>query len=122
MPVFDANYPSGNCISTTCYRLQDVLSTCVEALKSYYIYTSMPCERWPGCHPDYHAIFYKDWSGTSPNQTGPPKLVGSSHQHQPGQPSLVLPPRLDRSDYSEPWFQPPNINLSVLPSTYARTL
>ena len=28
-----------------------------------------------------HAIFYKDWSGTSPNRTGPPKLVGSSHRH-----------------------------------------
>jgi len=25
--------------------------------------------------------FYKDWSGTSSNQTGPPKLVWSSHPH-----------------------------------------
>ena len=25
--------------------------------------------------------FYKDWSGTSSNRTGPPKLVGSSHRH-----------------------------------------
>ena len=48
----------------------------------------------------------KDWSGTSPNRTGPPKLVGSSHRHQPGRASLVLPPRLDRSDYSEPWVDP----------------
>jgi len=52
-------------------------------------------------------IFYKDWSGTSPNQTGPPKLVGSSHRHQPGRASLVLPPRLDRSDYSEPCIAQP---------------
>ena len=51
-------------------------------------------------------IFYKDWSGTSPNQTEPPTLVGSIHQHQPGRASLVLPPRLDRSDYSEPWSGP----------------
>ena len=25
--------------------------------------------------------FYKDWSGTSSNRAGPPKLVGSSHRH-----------------------------------------
>jgi len=25
--------------------------------------------------------FYKDWSGTSSNRTGPPKLVGSGHRH-----------------------------------------
>jgi len=73
------------------------------ALKSYYSYTSILSKCWPGCHSDSHAIFYKDWSGTSPNWTGPPKLVGSSHRHQPGRVSLVLPPGLDRSDYSEPW-------------------
>ena len=77
------------------------------ALKSYYGYTSVLIECWPG-HSDSHAIFYKDWSGTSPNQTGPPKLVGSSHRHQSGRASLVLPPRLDRSDYSEPWVTPVN--------------
>ena len=72
------------------------------ALKSYYRYASILGECWPGCHSDSHAICCKDWSGTSQNQTAPPKLVGSSHRHQSGQNSLVLPPRLDRSDYSEP--------------------
>jgi len=76
------------------------------ALKSYYSCTSILCQYWPGCHSDSHTIFDKDWSGTSPNRTGSPKLVGSSHRHQPGRASLVLPPRLDRSDYSEPWYQP----------------
>ena len=111
--VFDATYPAVNCISSTCYPLQDVLSTCIEGLliytvasgfKSYYSYTSILGECWPECHSDSHAIFDKDWSRTSPNRTWPPKLVGSSHRHQPGRASLVLPPRLDRSDYSEPWL------------------
>ena len=51
-----------------------------------------------------YAIFYKDWLGISPDRTGPPELVRSSHRHQSGLRSLVLPPRLDRSDYSEPWL------------------
>ena len=74
-----------------------------EALKSFYSYTSILRECGHGCHSDPHAIFHNDWSGTSPNRTGPPKLVGSSHRHQPGRASLVFPLRLDRSDYSEPW-------------------
>ena len=77
------------------------------ALKSTYSYTSILREFWPGRHSDSHAICYKYWSGTSPNRTGPPKLVGSSHRHQPGQTSLVLPPRLDWSDYSEPCTERP---------------
>jgi len=86
---------------------QSVLGACwfipwQAALKSHHSYTSILSQCWPGCHSGSHAIIYKDWSGTSPNQTGPPKLVGSSHRHQPGGASLVLPPRLDRSDYSEP--------------------
>ena len=48
---------------------------------------------------DDYAIFYKDWSGTSPDQTGPPELVMSSHWHQTWLRSPVLPLRLDRSDY-----------------------
>jgi len=113
MRVLDATYPSGNCISTTYYPLPDVLSTCIEGLLIYsvasgfkillyYSYTSILSECWPWCNSDSHAIFHKD----SPNQTGPPKLVGSSHQHQPGRASLAPPPRLDPSDYSEPWRWP----------------
>jgi len=64
------------------------------ALRSYYSYSSILSECWPGCHSDSHAIFYKDWSGASPNQTRPPELVRSSHRHQPGLASLVLPPDL----------------------------
>ena len=75
------------------------------AVRSYYSYTSTLSECWLGFHSDSRAIFYKDWSGTSPNRTRPPELVGSSHRHQPGLTSVVLPPRLDRSDYSEPWWQ-----------------
>jgi len=52
----------------------------------------------PPVYSDTHAIFYEDWSGTSSNRTGPPKLVGSCHRHQPGSAILVLPLRLDRSD------------------------
>ena len=59
------------------------------ALRSYSSYTSILSECWPRCHSDSHAIFYKDWSGTS-------------HRQQPGLASLVLLPRLDQSDYSEP--------------------
>jgi len=59
------------------------------ALKSSYSYTYILSERWPGSILT-HAIFYKDWSGTSSNRTGPPKLVGSSHRHQAGRASLVL--------------------------------
>jgi len=33
--VFDATYPSRNCISTTCYPVQDLLSTCIEGLLIY---------------------------------------------------------------------------------------
>ena len=87
---------------------QPVLRTCwfipwQAALKSYYSYISILSECWPGYHSDSQTIFYRDWSGTSPNRTRPPKLVGSNHRHQPGLASLVLPPTLDRSDYSEPW-------------------
>ena len=60
-----------------------------------------------------YSIFYKDWSRTSPDRTGPPELVRSSHWHRPRLRSLVLPPRLDRSDYWEPWS---NANTS---STYS---
>jgi len=74
--------------SRSCYRYSSILSKC-----------------WPGCGSDCQAIFYKDWSWTSPNRTGPYELVGSKHWHQPGLANLVLPPRLDRSDYSEPWMQ-----------------
>ena len=49
-----------------------------------------------------YAIFYKDWSGTSLGRAGPPELVWSSHGHPSGPLRLVLPPRLGRSDYSEP--------------------
>jgi len=38
-------------------------------LKSYYRYISILSECWPVCHSDSHAIFYKDWSGASPNRT-----------------------------------------------------
>jgi len=112
IPVFDATYAPRNQISAICSPLQDAQSTCIEglliynvasALRSYYSYTCILRECWPGCHSDSFEIFYKDWSGTSPNQSGPPELVGSSHRHQQGLTSLVLPPIRDRSDYSEPW-------------------
>ena len=75
------------------------------ALKYYYSYLSIPSEGWPGCHSESHDIFHKVCSGTSSNLSGPPKLVGSSHRHQPGRATLVLPSRLDRLDYSEPWMR-----------------
>jgi len=113
MVVLDETYPSGNCISTIYYPPQDVLLTCIEGLLIYtvasgfkillyYSYRSILSECWPWCHSDSQAMLHKD----SPNQTVPPKLVGSSHRHQPGRASLAPPTRLDQSDYSEPWWWP----------------
>ena len=78
---------------------------CLAALISYSSYSSIISECLPGCHSESHEIFIQDWSGTSLNRTGPPKLVGSSHRHQPGLASLVLRLRFDWADYSEPWLR-----------------
>ena len=78
-----------------------------QILRSYHSYTSILSECWPACNSDSHGIFYKDWSGTSLTRTRQPELVGSSHRHQQGLASLVLSPRLDWSEYSDPclWNQ-----------------
>ena len=69
-----------------------------------------------------HTIFYKDWSGTSLDQTGPLESARSSHRHQPRLTSPVLLPRLDRSDHSEPCLDAILGKIKSYPGHLAKTL
>ena len=60
------------------------------------------CQKWVIIH--VYATFYKTSLGLVPDQTRPPELVRSGQWHPPGLASLVVPPRLDRSDHWEHWL------------------